>query len=168
VNDTLVSGTATLDLTADTNDRSYLLHDAAGEPMSFLTTAQSERRMTLITQNDMDAMKLLSPNQPNGTPVYISFARAAGGLTATYFPTPDAAYTVRSMFVVPQADLSALTDELTIPAGPVWRRATVMAMEERGEEFAGPLTRAEQRAKDTLHDAILADFGADGITFRAE
>jgi hypothetical protein len=167
INSTLSVGTATLDLTASTDERSYLLH-VENQPMAFITTADAERRLTVIEQGAMDALRIFSPSQSNSTPCYVSFSRAAGGVTATFFPSPDAAYATRFVFVVPQAELTAATTDITIPSGPVWREAIVRAMEERGEEFAGPLDGLRIKARDSLNSAIMRDYGSDIMTFVAE
>lgn len=149
------------------NDRSYLLMDN-NEPQAYITTTNYWRRLTLISQSEMNAMRIFSPSTPNNTPQWISFDYPSTGIVATLFPAPNSAYNVRLVLVVPQSDLVNATDALLIPGLPVWREAVVRCMEERGEEFAGPLDGERQRAARALNDAMLTDFGADSQTFEAE
>lgn len=164
VNKTTVADTATVSLTTETNERSYLLY-SKNRPQAFLVEDGTERRLGIMEQGEMDAIRALQPDAATGTPVGVSFAKGNSGLTAHFFPVPDGAYDVRFIMVVPQDDLVNDDDEITIPGGPVWREAVVRAMEERGEEFAGPLDRAQKRAADSLRAAVLNDYGRDELTF---
>lgn len=168
VSDTLTIGVNTLSFTADTDERSYLLYNDSGEPEAYVTTNNNWHRLQVIPQAEMDALWIYSPNQPDANLVYVSFSRAAGGMTATFFPAPDQAYTTKFTWVVPQAEFTVYSDVLSIPGSPVWREALVRAMEERGEEFAGPLDGARARAAKALSNAMVRDFGADSYTFVAQ
>jgi hypothetical protein len=163
----MVSGTSTIDLTASTNERSYLLEDThTGAAQAWITTSGKEDRLTLITSTQMRDLVERDTTSTNAQPTYISFTRSASGLTAELYPTPDDTYAYKFIFVVPQDDLSAKTDVLSIPSEPVWRLALAMAIEERGDEFSGSVERYYARANDALARAIMTDFGADPITFR--
>jgi hypothetical protein len=169
VSKTLTPATSTVSLTTETNDRSYLLFkDNVG--LAYVTTADKERFLEVVDVEKIQAMQLLVPDQPNDIPCMVAFARANGGLTAHFWPTPDAAYTVKFVMVIPQAELTTSdgSTEFTIPAEPIWREALVMAMEERGEELAGPIERAVARSQQARMNAIMADFGAEAWTFQAE
>ncbi len=164
-----VSGTSTIDLTTETNDRSYLMYrDNVG--LVYLTTSGVERMLQVITPQELQRLQLLNPAQPNAIPQYVAFARASGGQTAHLWPTPDAVYTIKFIFIVPQADLTTSdgSTSFTIPAEPIWRTALVEAMEERGEELSGPLDRAVARAEVARNNAIMMDFAAESMTVYAE
>ena len=167
VNDTLTQDVSSLDLTGSTNERSYLLF-TKNLPMAFITTANEEHRLSVVEKGEIDALNALDPDAQHAVPYAVAFARSNTGLTAHFFPTPDAAYTVRFVFVVPQDELDEATDEISIPGDPVWREALVLAMEERGEEFAGPLDRTVARAQRALGNAMMRDFGAESMTFEPE
>jgi hypothetical protein len=168
VTGSMTASVATVDLTASTNERSYLLRDShTGGPQAWITTAQKLNSLAVITQTQMNQMRTLT-DQPETEqqPVYVSFTTSASGVTAEFYPKPDQAYTYKFVFVVPQADLEAKTDVLTIPAEPVWREALVRAIEERGDEFSGDINGYRGRSEAALNRAIMSDFGKDPITFR--
>lgn len=164
VDDTLTPSTSTLDLTANTNERSYLLVDK-NRPMAFITEVDEERRLQMVPLSEIQAIRALDPDAQEDIPYAVAFSRSADGLTAHFFPIPDEAYPVRFVFVVPQEDLEEATDVLSVPSEPVWRAALVAAMEERGEEFAGPINGVAERARQARYDALFRDFGAEEITF---
>lgn len=167
VNETLTPASGTLDLSSYTNDRSYLLY-TKNMPLAFITTANEESRLQVVEKGEIDALNALDPDAQDSVPYAVAFSSSNDGLVATFFPAPDAAYTVRFVFVVPQDDLTATTDEISIPGAPVWRLALFYALEERGEDFAGPAARAGERAKQAVFNALMADFGKDAMTFEAE
>lgn len=169
VTGTMVSGTSTIDFTSSTNERSYLLEDShTGGAQFWITTSGKEDQLILVTSTQMRHLVQLDTSATNAQPQYVAFTRTADGLTAELWPTPNDAYTYKAIFVVPQADLSASTDTLSVPAEPVWRLALAYAIEERGDEFSGNVERHYGRAQQALARAIMSDFGADPITFRGE
>lgn len=163
---TLASGLNDKRLT-DTNERSYLNFDENNQPLAFVVEAGFERRLQLIMHPEMVAMRLLTPDADSGAPCYISFTRDNDNMLAHFFPAADQDYDFTVVCTVPQADLSSETDEITVPADPVWRDALVRAMEERGEEFAGQIEGARSRAADARSRAVMRDFGASPLTFEA-
>lgn len=170
VSKTLTPATSTISLTTETNERSYLLYKN-NMGLAYLTTADKERTLQVVSLEELQANQLLVPDQPNDIPCLVAFARASAGLTAHFWPTPDAAYTVKFVIVVPQDDFVASTDAavaISIPAEPVWRVALATAMEERGEEFSGSLDAVRARASRAVDQAVLMDFGAEPMTFEAE
>lgn len=167
VTGTLTPSTGSLALTSSTNERSYLMF-TQGLPLAFVTTTDEERRLDVVEMGELTAIRALDPDAQEDVPYAVAFQRSNDGITAQFFPIPDAAYTVQFEFVVPQDDLAEDTDVLLVPAEPVWREALVRAMEERGEEFSGPIDRAVQRATIARANAIMRDFGADAMTFEAE
>lgn len=171
---TSVTGTLTVsqqteDLTSSTNERSYIYVDPfSGVGQAWITTSGSKGTIAVIPQAAMRQMWQMTDNTVTGVPVYVSFSKSASGITAEFYPAPDAAYTYRFEFVVPQAELSAAGDTLSIPSEPVWRTALAMAVEERGDEFSGNVAQYYDRAEAALHSAIMSDFGRDPLTFRSE
>lgn len=156
-----------LDLTASTDENSYIMYQGVECPMAFITTADKENRLAVVSWSEMDSMHTLQPDADEGQPYYVAFRSDGTGIRAKFFPTPDLAYTYRFEFVVNQAELTDTTDVLLIPPTPVWREAVVRAMEERGEEFSGSLEAERARAQEALMQAILADWGGEQRTFEA-
>ena len=169
VNGTAAIGVDTVDLTADTNERSYLqyLNNVA---QVFTYDAELEAvQLHLIQPNEMANLWLFNDSQPDSQPVYASYTKTNGGLIFRLFPAPSETLTLRTRLIVPQAELTATETELLIPSGPVWRRALVMAMEERGEDFAGPIERVRRDADNYLMSAVMSDFLAQNtLTFEGQ
>ena len=69
------------------------------------------------------------------------------------YPTPDGAYSLKLNMVVPQVNLSADGDTLTVPSEPVIAGAVARALVERGED--GGLSSAEAYG---LFKSVLADY----------
>jgi hypothetical protein len=163
-----VAGTSTIDLTTETNDRSYPLVQK-NTPLIYIVTANEETMLELVSVEEIQYHQLMSPDHPDNKPCYVAFSKAAGGLTAHFWPTPDAVYAIRFVMVIPQAELTTSdgATSFTIPAEPIWREALVRAMEERGEELSGPVDRAVARAEQAKWNAIMMDFGAEPMTFEA-
>ena len=169
-NTALSNGTASYSLTG-TNERSYLMYlptEQGSLPMAFITTAGYERRLDVVPITYWRSLVNLYPDAPRACPTMVSFSRSGTVLVANFWPTPDAAYNARFSLVIPQAELTSASTELSIPSRPVWQEALVRAMEERGEEFAGSIEGWRNRAARSLESAILADFGADPMTFSAK
>lgn len=164
INKTLSASTSTLDLTAETNDKSYLLY-SNNQPQAWVVTDNEEHRLQVIEQGQMDGLRAVNPDADENVPYAVSFNKSNDGLTAEFWPTPDSGYDVRFVIVVPQPDMDDDLDEIAIPAGPVWREALIRLMDERGEEFSSSLERKESSAARALDAAVLNDFGRDNMTF---
>lgn len=166
-----VAGQITGHTITGATERSYLIYTSALEghlPMAFITTAGYERRLTVIPQDHMASLQRLYPDADQACPEFVSFAKSETGISAYFWPTPDAIYTAKFDFIIPQAELSAAATVLEIPARPVWQTALAMAMEERGEDFSGGLERAWARAERSVQNAMLSDFLVDPMTVVAE
>ena len=72
-------------------------------------------------------------------------------------PTPDSVYSIRVDTVKRQADLSANTDELLIPAMPVIHLAVALLARERGETGGTSTAEYFTIANQYLSDAIAID-----------
>ena len=73
------------------------------------------------------------------------------------YPTPDKEYTIRFNCVKRQADLSADSDELTVPSMPVIHMAIAMLARERGETGGTSAPEYFAIADRYLSDAIALD-----------
>ena len=157
------ASTATTTVTG-TTDRSYLMHTPAGEPMCFKTVSGEECQMAVLPIEELRRLRLASDATETNEPSYVAFTSDGTNLIAHFWPLPDATYTYAGVFVVPQDDLSAKTDTLTIPWRPVVEKAILYAMDERGSEFSGRTEFVARRADQLLANAILADSGNEGYT----
>ena len=90
----------------------------------------------------------------NGQPSYYAW-NGSGGTDSKVelYPTPDGVASIKFNMVVPQADLSADGDTITVPSEPVVMLAYARALAERGED--GGLASSEAYA---LGKSILADY----------
>lgn len=97
----------------------------------------------------------------SGSPVYYGFngVDVNGDTAVDLSPIPDAAYSLRFNCILRTPELSADTDEVTIPTLPIIHLAVGLAVAERGE--AGGQSAAEllSFAKSLLNDAIALDAG---------
>ena len=73
------------------------------------------------------------------------------------YPTPEKAYTIRFNCVKRQADLSADSDELTVPSMPVIHLAIALLARERGETGGTSAVEYFAIADKYLSDAIALD-----------
>lgn len=147
-----------------TNDRSYLMHTPTGETMLFRTDAGEESSMAVVSIERLRQLRLSSDATDTNEPNYVAFTSDGTNLVAHWWPSPDATYNYKGVFIVPQDDLTAATDTLTIPWRPVALKATYYAMDERGSEFAGRLETTLARAEKAFWEAVLADIGQEPYT----
>lgn len=163
------TSTAATDTTtlSSTNARSYLLKDDEGNGLLFRTDSGHEMRVNVVSMEALRGMRLGSA-PVSQLPSAVAFTTDGTNLIAHFFPTPDATYTYKGIFVIPQAELSAKTDTLTVPWRPVVRRAVFFAMDERGSEFAGRLETEAAKAQRALDQAILTDFGSEPMQLYEE
>lgn len=94
-------------------------------------------------KRQMDA----SENRPTH---YTASGVSSDLLQVSLYPTPDAAYTLSLQAIVPQADLSAGTDTLSVPFEPVVLRAWAYAIKERGEDQGTAFAEALDQYRRTL------------------
>lgn len=89
----------------------------------------------------------------NGPPIYYAWNGNDGtDSKIEFYPTPDGAYALKVNAYVPQADLSASSDVLTIQSEAVIAGAYARALVERGEDAGLASSEAY-----SLYKAILAD-----------
>ncbi len=94
-----------------------------------------------------------------GTPRYFTYngLDSNGDTQILVGPTPDGVYSIRVDTVKRQADLSANTDELLIPAMPVIHLAVALLARERGETGGTSTAEYFTIANQYLSDAIAID-----------
>ncbi|TXH51572.1 MAG: hypothetical protein E6Q97_18125 [Desulfurellales bacterium] len=90
----------------------------------------------------------------SGSPVYFAWNGTDGtDSNVEIYPTPDGAYSLKFNMVVPQVNLTADSDTITVPSEPVIMGAYARALAERGED--GGLASSEAYG---LFKSILADY----------
>ena len=94
-----------------------------------------------------------------GAPTYYTYngVDSNGDTQIDVYPTPDKEYTIRFNCVKRQADLSADSDELTVPSMPVIHMAIAMLARERGETGGTSAPEYFAIADRYLSDAIALD-----------
>ena len=101
----------------------------------------------------------LNQTPASGSPRYYSFngISSDGDTQIEVYPKPDGAYNLRFNMVKPQAELSADSDILLVPAKAVQMLAYAKAIEERGEDGGASANTAYATAQRVLNDAIAFD-----------
>ena len=89
----------------------------------------------------------------NGSPLFYRL----NGTDISFYPTPDAAYTIKVHMVLPQDDLTEATTTLTVPEQPVVLGAYSLALAERGEDGGTTASIAGGRFEKALADFISKD-----------
>jgi len=94
-----------------------------------------------------------------GAPTYYTYngVDSNGDTQIDVYPTPEKAYTIRFNCVKRQDDLSADSDELTVPAMPVIHLAIALLARERGETGGTSAPEYFAIADRYLSDAIALD-----------
>ena len=115
--------------------------------------------MTYRTASDFNNL-FLNQTPAKGAPRYYSFNGVSTEDQDTLvdlYPIPNGVYDLRFNVVMPQAELSADSDTLLIPAKPVQMLAYAKAIEERGEDGGASANTAYATASRVLNDAIAFD-----------
>jgi hypothetical protein len=142
---------------------------AAGTPAYVLTNAGKQFRVLQVyddTSNmclePMDGKRmtssLIGPTAAQGQPKFYSFnGEYEGDPIVDMFPVPDGIYAINFNLVIPQASLEADSDQLFVPADPVFFGALMRAIEERGEDGGASAALVQTRYIDALGDAVAQD-----------
>lgn len=147
-------GTSGVAVGGTTNERSLLLYDECGRPLVFNTTLDTQLQdYPLATVRGWQAVD----QSPNALPYSFAVRRISTGLRLVIYPEPDAVYTISADFLIPQADLSGVTDVISVPAEPVWRLALAMAEEERGTGMGARADALYIRARNCVADYVGRD-----------
>ena len=99
----------------------------------------------------------LTYDQPTGSPIYYNFngVTTTGDTQVDFFPIPDGSYDVRLNIILPQAELTADTDIIQIPATLLVEGALARAISERGDD--GGYAEQEQRYRTMASDLIAVE-----------
>lgn len=100
--------------------------------------------------------KMLTGNDVGtGIPVYWDINGNTGGdPNIDLYLIPDGIYDLNFNMIIPQLDLTAEGDTITVPSWPVILGAYSKAVAERGEEGSTSFMSAEKRYNNALGDAI--------------
>jgi len=111
----------------------------------------------------------LTYDQPTGSPIYYNFNGVDnnGDSQVDFYPIPDAVYNIRINCVVPQAELTADSTRILIPAHLLVEGTLARAISERGDD--GGYVEQEQRYRALAADliAIEASIRQDETIWRA-
>jgi hypothetical protein len=139
-----------------TTERSYLVMDEQQRPMLYDT--QSKTQLTLQPAEYMRGLSQLAQNSDT-QPALFSLIPSATGITIRIYPKPNAVYPITGTWVVPQDDLTAVSDVLLVPSAPVWLLAAAYCAGERGDGMGDRAQELQQQAREALNDAI--QYGTD-------
>lgn len=138
-----VAGTTTYTLTGSgIRQRDITVNDSSNQAMLRNVPIQ-----WILNQQQLSTVQ-------SGSPVYFAWNGTDGtDSNVEIYPTPDGAYSLKFNMVVPQVNLTADSDTITVPSEPVIMGAYARALAERGED--GGLASSEAYG---LFKSILADY----------
>ncbi len=149
----------TLTISTTASDNTYSLTGGGDnvKVMSMLNDTQN-CFMTYQTKDWFNDALYIS-NAVEGAPKYFTYngLDSNGDTQILLGPTPDGVYSIRVDLVKRQADLTANTDSLLIPAQPVIHLAVALLARERGETGGTSTAEYFQVANQYLADAIAID-----------
>jgi hypothetical protein len=140
---TTVAGTTTYTLTGSgIRQRDITVNDSSNQAQLRNVPIQ-----WIVNQQQLSTVQ-------SGQPVYYAWNGTDGtDSRVEIYPTPDGAYSLKFNMVVPQVNLTADADIITVPSEPVIMGAYARALAERGED--GGLASSEAYG---LFKSILADY----------
>lgn len=158
----------TLTATTTASLFNYVLVDSTSR-MRVLDVANDTDNFFLSprTSHWFDQQFLLN-NLQYGSPAYYNFngIDANGDSQIDFFPIPDKTYQIRINAVVPQAELTANSDNILVPATLVIEGVIARAISERGDD--GGYQEQEARYRNMASDLIAIESSqrGDELTWR--
>jgi len=149
----------TLTISTTASDNTYSL-TGGGDNVKVMSMLNDTQNCFMNYQTkDWFNDALYISNAVEGAPKYFTYNGLDGnGDTQILLgPTPDGVYSIRVDLVKRQADLTANTDSLLIPAQPVIHLAVALLARERGETGGTSTAEYFQVANQYLADAIAID-----------
>jgi len=138
--------------------------------LRYTLTGSGNRARIQYVNNDTDNFPLRLANSrwmtnqftlgttQEGSPTFYDINGSSGGdYNVDLFPIPDAVYNVNFNMVIPQDDLTSISDVITVPAYPVVLGAYAKAIAERGEDSGLSYRDSLVNAEKALQDAISMD-----------
>jgi len=149
----------TITISTTASDNTYSL-TGGGDNIKVMSMLNDTQNCFMEYQTkDWFNEQLYISSAAEGTPRYYTYngLDSNGDTQILVGPTPDAVYSIRVDTVKRQADLSANTDELLIPAMPVIHLAVALLARERGETGGTSTAEYFTIANQYLSDAIAID-----------
>jgi hypothetical protein len=149
----------TIVVTTTASDNSYSL-TGGGDNVKVMSVINDTQNCFMEYQTkDYFNDQLYISSAAEGTPKYYTFngLDTNGDTQVLVGPTPDGVYSLRFDVIKRQADLSANTDSLLVPAMPVVHYAVALLARERGETGGTSTTEYFSIADKFLSDAIAID-----------
>lgn len=108
-----------------------------------------------VDANWLDKQYFLA-NVQNAAPIYYNFSGvdSNGDTKVDLWPQPDAVYNLRFDMNIPQADLTANSDTINVPAHLVQLLAYAKAIAERGEDGGSAFNEIYQQYRLALADEV--------------
>jgi len=149
----------TLTITTSNGDNLYSLTGSRneGKVLNFINDT-SNCLIEYQTQNWFDDKDFIQ-EAVTGSPKNFTYAGVdgSGDTQVKLYPTPDQAYTLKVRVVLRNVALSADSDTLAIPSGPVLHMAIALLSRERGETGGTSTAEYFAIADKHLSDAIALD-----------
>jgi hypothetical protein len=154
------------ELTAgSTNDRSRILRRKPDQALEFWRVESGrQERMRWMDSGQARQLKETETDAVQ-RPLHVSAYQNGDGLTILFPFAPAGALPYAFNAIVPQDDLSADSDTLTVPWRPVVLRATTLALAERGEELGINLDLIERQYDSAISHAIGQEMGLEDTLF---
>jgi hypothetical protein len=149
----------TIVITTTASDNTYSL-TGCGDNVKVMSVINDTQNCFMEYQTkDYFNDQLYISSAAEGTPKYYTFngLDTNGDTQVLVGPTPDGVYSLRFDVIKRQADLSANTDSLLVPAMPVIHYAVALLARERGETGGTSVAEYFQIADQFLSDAIAID-----------
>ena len=149
----------TIVVTTSASDNSYSL-TGGGDNVKVMCVLNDTSNLFMDYQTkDWFNEQLYISSAAEGTPRYYTYngLDSNGDTEVLVGPTPDGVYSLRFDVIKRQADLSANTDSLLVPAMPVIHLAVALLARERGETGGTSAAEYFQIAEKFLSDAIAID-----------
>jgi hypothetical protein len=149
----------TLTISTTASDNTYSL-TGGGDNVKVMSVINDTQNCFMEYQTkDWFNDALYISNAVEGAPKYFTYngLDSNGDTQVLVGPTPDGVYNLRFDLTKRQADLTANTDSLLIPAQPVIHLAVALLARERGETGGTSTAEYFQIANQYLSDAIAID-----------
>jgi hypothetical protein len=146
--------TISLNTVADTQN--YAL-TGVGKRFKVIDAVNTTNKSALTNISALEMSRFTNLSDASNTiPTYYSFKglSSSGDIKVDLYPIPNAVYALKFEVVIPQADLTANSDVMSVPSDPVIYLAFAKALAERGEDGGMASSEAAQLYRQALADAI--------------
>jgi len=149
----------TLVVTTTASDNSYSLTGSSDNVKVMSVLNDTKNCFMNYQTKDWFNEQIYLVNQSEGAPLYYTYngLDANGDTEVLVSPKPDGVYSLRFNVIKRQADLSANTDAMLVPAMPVVHLAVALLARERGETGGTSTAEYFAIADKFLSDAVAID-----------